>query len=374
MQVTQQDFGISAIGLAIPQLALSLPEFAKTRSITNGIAHDIEKSTTQFTESLGCQTMALCAPGEDVVSLAIKAAQRALHNWSGTLEQIGLVIVATETAVDMSRPLSSWVLASLGLKGNIRSYEVKHACYAGTAAVRQALEWKLSGNSKGKAALVIAADVAMYALGHSGEPTQGAGAVALIIDQPTIAAINPRSYYWSDPQFDFWRPVGNAYPEVNGRLSLVCYVNAALQCFSQLAPQQQLADYLQEYSLYCLHVPFPKMVFKGLKRIGEYCGWDNAEIQNQYQTKVAPTMQWNQQIGNSYTASLWFAVAQALTQLNAKQQFLAFSYGSGCGAELLTLQCSSNQANAKWVQDLNQDFAARTFINSHDYLKIREQL
>ncbi len=362
-QAPHKEFGISALGMAIPQYALPLTEFAKIRAV----------NPTQYTESLGCQVMSLCASDEDVTTLAIKAAQRALENWHGSIEDIGLLIVATETAPDMSRPLSSWVMSALELKGNIRSYEIKHACYAGTAAVRQALEWQLSGNAKGKAALVIAADVALYAPGHSGEPTQGAGAVAMVIATPDIAAIHPTSYYWSEPQFDFWRPVGQPYPEVNGRLSLTSYTNAALQCFKQLAPKEVLSNYLDEYQYICLHVPFPKMVYKALKQIGEYCGWDAEEISRQYQNKVYDTMHWNQQIGNSYTASLWFSVANALTKLEAKQQLLAFSYGSGCGAELLSLQCTNNQTNSAWQQQLCADLDQREFIDHKFYQAIRDK-
>ena len=62
-----------------------------------------------------------------------------------------------------------------------------------------------------QAALVIASDVALYSLGDPGEPTQGAGAVAMIIDEPTIAAVSPTSFAFSNPAFDFWRPVGESF-------------------------------------------------------------------------------------------------------------------------------------------------------------------
>ncbi|HSX19738.1 MAG TPA: hydroxymethylglutaryl-CoA synthase [Gammaproteobacteria bacterium] len=364
MQVTHQDFGISAFGLAIPQYALPLTEFARLRNV----------DAAQYTQTLGCEFMALCGPNDNVVSLAVRAAKRALANWGGSTDQIGMVVVASESAIDMSRPLSSWVMSELGLQGQIRAYEVKHACYSGTVAVRQALEWKLSGNSQGKAALVIASDVALYAEHHSGEPTQGAGAIAMIIDEPTIAAISPHSYCWSEPQFDFWRPIGTPYPEVNGRLSLVCYITAVLQCFKQLAPQTSLGQYLDEFKHMCLHVPFPKMVFKAFKRLGEHCGWDADQILQQYQTKVFTTMQWNQQIGNAYTASLWFSVANALTRLQAKEQLLAFSYGSGCGSELLTLQCTTPQATSTWRQELENDLANRTIVDAKFYQNLRDNM
>lgn len=362
MQV-KQDYGIAALGVAIPEYALPLSELAKLRNV----------EPSQYIDTLGCHTMALCGPNDTVVSLSAKAAKRAIEHWGKSLDNIGLVVVASETAIDMSRPLSSWVMSELGLKGNIRAYEVKHACYGGTVAVRQALEWKMSGNSHGKAALVIASDIALYAPNHSGEPTQGAGAVAMIIDTPDIAAIHPLSYAWSEPQFDFWRPIGQPYPEVNGRLSLTSYINAVLQCFAQLAPQEALGKYLDEFTYISLHVPFPKMVAKAVKRLGDYCGWDQELMLQQYQNKIFPTMQWNQQIGNSYTASLWFSVANALTRMNAAEQLLAFSYGSGCGAELLTLQCTKSQLNSAWQAELESDLATRTIIDADVYQNFRNK-
>jgi hydroxymethylglutaryl-CoA synthase len=360
----QEEVGISAIGLSIPKYALPLGELAKLRSV----------SPEKYLDGLGCQYMALCAPEENVITLAITAAKRALSHWQGSLDQIGLVVVATETACDMSRPLSSWVMEAIGLGGQIRSYEVKHACYSGTVAIRQAIEWKLSGNSKGKAALVICADVALYAPEHSGEPTQGAGAIAFIIDKPTIASIATESFYWSEPQFDFWRPVGNKYPEVNGRLSLTCYINAVLQCFSQIGAPENLAASLQEFKLLCFHVPFPKMVFSAVKRLGEACGWSSEQVASWYEKNIFSTMQWNQKIGNNYTASLWFAVANALTKTKTKEQIAAFSYGSGCGSELLKIQCNTNQANAPWVRELEQDFETRELIDASIYQELRKKI
>lgn len=358
-----QEYGISALGMAIPQYAMPLSELAKLRNI----------ETSQYTESLGCSIMSLCSTDENVITLAVCAAKRAIANWDKSLDNIGLVVVATETAVDMSRPLSSWVMSELKLAGNIRSYEVKHACYGGSVAIRQALEWKLSGNSKDKAALVICADVALYAPSHSGEPTQGAGAVAMIIDTPDIAAIARNSYYYSAPQFDFWRPIGEPFPHVNGKLSLTSYITAVLECFKQLAPQSALGNYLDEFNYICMHVPFPKMVAKAIKRVGDYCGWDAEHTQNQYLNKIFETMYWNQQIGNSYTASLWFSVANALTKMQPKQQLLAFSYGSGCGSELLTLQCTSSQQNSSWRKELEYDLACRTIIDADFYQTLRNK-
>ncbi|MEM7351705.1 MAG: hydroxymethylglutaryl-CoA synthase, partial [Acidobacteriota bacterium] len=164
--------GLASIGLSLPPLALPVEELAKLRG----------QDPAKFTLGLGCREMALCPEDFGAVEMAAEAARRALGRWGGDLDQIGMIVVGTESAVDMSRPLSAWVADALDLRGAVRSYEVKHACYGGTLALRQALEWKLSGAAGDKAALVIATDVALYALQDPGEPTQGAGAVAMVVD------------------------------------------------------------------------------------------------------------------------------------------------------------------------------------------------
>jgi 3-hydroxy-3-methylglutaryl CoA synthase len=221
--------GISALGVHFPSAALPLAELGALRGV----------DPNKYLSGLGCHEMALCPAGTDVVALAVTAARRALESWQGSLSDIGMIVVGTETAKDMSRPLSAWVAEELGLTGAVRSYEVKHACYGGTLALRQAVEWRRSGAARGKSALVIAADVALYAPEDGGEPTQGAGAVAMIVGTPDIAEVELHSFPYSQPAFDFWRPVGQAFPSVEGQLSLDCYKLAAESCFADYVAFQQ---------------------------------------------------------------------------------------------------------------------------------------
>ncbi len=357
------DAGIDSIGLAFPSLALPVEELARVRGIDPG----------KFTVGLGCRTIALCDTGESVVDIAEQAARRALDRWDGSIEDIGMIVVGTETAQDMSRPLSAWVADRLGLKGAVRSYEVKHACYGGTLALRQALEWKWSGASNGKAALVIASDVALYGENDGGEPTQGAGAVAFVIDKPTIASVSRESYAWSEPAFDFWRPVGEDYPRVEGKFSVDCYNDATANCFDQFLDGAEAESTLADYKAVCMHVPFPKMVRKGVNRLGEVSGWDPDKTSDIYDSLVDPSMEWNREVGNCYTASLWIAVAHALNGLDQGREIVAFSYGSGFGAELMTLQAGSGAAAGQWVDDVESDFTGRRQITGEEYLELRSR-
>ncbi|GAB5548988.1 MAG: hydroxymethylglutaryl-CoA synthase [Sandaracinaceae bacterium] len=353
--------GIASIGVHLPPLAMAVEELATLRGV------DPDK----YRHGLGLRQMALCPTGFGVCDLAVEAARRALSRWDGALEDIGLVAVGTETAVDMSRPLSAFVSQALGLRGAIRSYEVKHACYGGTLALQQAVEWRASGAARGKAALVIAADVSLYAEQDPGEPTQGAGAVAMVVGAPTIAQLAPTSYVYSEPAFDFWRPVGQAYPRVDGPLSLDCYKRGAFECFSQLVGERDPHAVLDAFEALCFHVPFPKMVKKAFFHLGERFGWDEVTTARLFEAKVAPTFETNRAVGNAYTASLWLSVASALAGRAEGATLGAFSYGSGFGAELTTLEAGPAAAAAAWRGDLERDLAGRTLIDKDAYSALR---
>jgi len=353
--------GIASLGLKLPARYLDVRDLATLRGV------DPDK----FTKGLGCHEIALCGENESVVTLAAGAAERALARWGGSPKDLGLLVVGTETAQDMSRPLSAFVADELGLRGAIRSYETKHACYGGTVALRQALEWKASGAARGKAALVIASDVALYAPKDPGEPTQGAAAVAFVVDDASVAAIDLESYAWAEPAFDFWRPVGESFPRVDGPLSLECYEKATTECFRQLADGKPLDEVLAAFSAVCFHVPFPKMVKKAVMKLGEANGWSEGVTSALFESKVMPAMEWNRHTGNSYTAALWTGVAKVLAGAEQGARFAAFSYGSGFGSELLTLTAGPKAKDGAWKADVEQDLASRTRIDAETYLAYR---
>lgn len=353
--------GIASIGLQLPPAYMPVIDLAELRNV----------DPNKYTKGLGCRDIALCPAGHDAVTLAVGAAERALARWSGSLDDIGLIALGTESAKDMSRPLSAWVAEKLGLSGSVRSYEVKHACYGGTLALRQALEWKWSGAAAGRAALVIASDVALYSLGDPGEPTQGAAAVAMIVDEPTVAAVSPTSFAYSSPAFDFWRPVGDSFPSVDGQLSIDCYRRAVVECFGALIGDRNAREVLDRYRAMCFHVPFPKMVKKAVLHLGEQLGWSAEDAEQLYRAKVEDTIEWNQLVGNAYTASLWISVARALVGLDEGTPIAAFSYGSGYGAELLELSAGPMAAAAPWVADVDADLASREAVDMWGYEKLR---
>ena len=128
-----------------------------------------------------------------------------------------MVIVATESAIDSAKRLPFKYTIFLGFNLCV-AFEMKEACYAATPAIQLAKDYLATRpNEK---VLVIASDTARYGLNTGGEPTQGAGAVAMLISHnPRILTLNDDALAYTEDVYDFWRPSGHHYP-----LSMVLYL------------------------------------------------------------------------------------------------------------------------------------------------------
>ena len=96
--------------------------------------------------------------------------------------------------------------------------------------------------------------------------------------------------------------------------------------------------------------------------------WSGAEL---FTEKVEPSMIWNKLCGNAYTASLWISVANALKGLDHGERIAAFSYGSGFGAELLSLVAGPRAKEGAWAEDVERDLRARDLLDAETYSQLR---
>jgi hydroxymethylglutaryl-CoA synthase len=116
---------------------------------------------------------------EDPVTLAAGAVSRLLQVADVRPSDIGMLIVGSESGVDASKPIAAYVHGLLGLPNACRTFDTQHACYGATAGLQLAAAW--ATRSPDRKAVVVASDIARYDVGSAGEPTQGAGAVAMLV-------------------------------------------------------------------------------------------------------------------------------------------------------------------------------------------------
>lgn len=114
------------------------------------------------------------------------------------------------------------------------------------------------------------------------------------------------------------------------------------------------------------------MVKKSFMSLNELFDAKPEEMIPLFEKKVEPFLEWNKQTGNSYTASLWLAVCNALAKLKKNDKILAFSYGSGCGAELLQIEVCDNSAQP-WVENIMFDLRNTRYLSPDEYAQLRKK-
>src|SRR5206468_4499968 len=103
-------------------------------------------------------------PFEDPVTNAVNAARPIIDRLApADRASIELVAVGTESSFDFGKSMSTYVHHYLGLSPRCRSFEVKHACYAGTAALQAAAGIVGADPTRGARALVVATDASSIA-------------------------------------------------------------------------------------------------------------------------------------------------------------------------------------------------------------------
>ena len=318
--------GIDALALAVPRSYVDLADLAEARGVP----------ASKYTSGLGTQRMCVAAADEDPVTLATEAARRVLRLSEVDPGEIGLCIVGTETAVDHSKPVAAFLHGLLGLPQACRVFETKHACFGGTAGVLSAMDWIASGSARGRTALVVCSDIARYTVGSAGEPTQGAGAVAMLLrERPRLVELEVgRGGSYARDVYDFWRPLDRKDALVDGHFSVQCYLDALAGAYGEWLRGAAPDD--APLARTCYHVPYGKMARKAHRHRKALDGLSEQAADESFAIEVERSLDLPSRVGNIYTGSLYLALASLLhaeaAELAGRRVGL-FSYGSGCTAE-----------------------------------------
>lgn len=109
---------------------------------------------------------------------------------------------------------------------DIEGIDNLNACYGGTNAVFNAVNWIQSSSWDGRNAIVVAGDIALYDQINA-RPTGGVGCVAMLIGPDAPLVIEPVRGTCVKHAYDFYKPnFKTEYPHVDGQLSIRCYLDA----------------------------------------------------------------------------------------------------------------------------------------------------
>ena len=349
--------GLDHIALHAPARYLAMEDLAAARGV------DPQK----YLVGIGIREMALAEIWEDVVVLAAEAGRKVLDQAGVAPDSIGLLVVGTESAEDKSKPTATHVHELLGISPRCRVFDIVHACAGASYGLLAALDWLAARPEEDRHALVIASDIARYGRGTLGEPTQGAGAAALLVSRrPRLMALREVATY-SRSVHDFWKPMAADYPVVDGMYSTQCYMEAVGACLDQAT--------LAADAAYLYHTPYPKLVQQAHMRTARAIAKD-IDTRAHFALRVAPSLVYPSRVGNIYTGSLWLALASLLETAPAPATrhdgcFL-FTYGSGSGAALMRGIFQAGAADMIGRMDLGAALDARARVGIADYERLAE--
>ena len=373
--------GIDDMAAYLPKLYVDAEELAKERNIP----------PSKITKGLGLEKLAIPDAHEDAATMAAMATLELMEKNDLSPKDIDFIEIATETSPDASKPISCYVQGMLeqiygrGSFDHVGAPETKFACVGATYALIDRLAYIASGWNKAEYSIVVATDIARYRLNSSGEPTQGAAAIALLLkEEPRLLAYEPEfTGFGTIDDRDFFRPVESKTAVVDGQYSIGCYLrdmriaaDAYKRNMVKLGVLKSLREsVVEKINLAAFHTPFPKMAQyafasflihdwrslpkwkKIIEKIGpepsreglsdvefyiseEYKNFrrkfmKTEEFQSEYKSKIENSLIALRQIGNSYTASVWLGVESHFETRNddlAGKRFGIGSYGSGSSA------------------------------------------
>lgn len=385
--------GIDSIAYDIPKIYLPITSLANQRNI----------EPDKLIKGLGLQKMSFPDVHQDVVTFAANACLKLIQQEGLNPSEISRIYVGTESGVDSSKPVASYVLSLLESQLGERSFrncdvvDLTFACIGAVDALQNCLDYiRLNPTKK---AIVIASDNAKYDLNSSGEYTQGAGAIAVLV------AVNPRILSFTievgvstEGVFDFFKPrryyskeaitnktdnpewlevlenevaIYKEQPVFDGQYSNQCYINRIVDAYNHFKTESnQHGKVYENWSAVLMHLPYcfqgrrtfievfasenpilleqqigetTKDKIKGLAKTPEYLQFVNE--------KIVPSEIASGQIGNIYTGSIFLGListlcyhAQKNTKLeNQKVGFIA--YGSGSKSKVFEATVSQEWKN-----------------------------
>ncbi|KAF2154362.1 hydroxymethylglutaryl-CoA synthase [Myriangium duriaei CBS 260.36] len=329
-----------------------------------------------------------------VCSLALTVVSSLLSKYAINPSTIGRLEVGTESPIDKAKSVKTVLTQLFPGNTSLEGADTINACYGGTNALFNAINWVESRSWDGRDAIVVTSDIATYRE-HASRPTGGAGAVAILVgpNAPVVAIPGLRGTYMTHA-YDFYKPdFKTEYPIVDGHHSVACYLSALDGCYAEFRkaaaklasdhdrhpeaaavlwqPRDSLIDVFDHMAF---HTPNCKLVSKSYGRLlyndflqdKTNATFDSipAELRDipyeqsvtskpletafvklsrpRYEARIASSIAAPTRCGNMYTASVYCSLISVLCSVHSEslqgKTIGLFSYGSGIASSLFTMQ------------------------------------
>lgn len=370
--------GIDSIEFDIPKIYLPITTLAENRNI----------EADKLIKGLGLHKMSFLDVHQDVVTMASNAALKLIQQENLNPAEINRIYVGTESGVDSSKPVASYVISNLESVLGERSFkncdvvDLTFACIGAVDALQNCLDYIRANPSK--KAIVIASDNAKYDLNSTGEYTQGAGSIAMLVTaNPRILSFSNDVGVGTEGVFDFFKPRRNftkaealqldnnpewngvlendinlykEQPVFDGQYSNQCYIIRITEAYEHFKTEShQHGKLYEKWASILMHLPY---CFQGRRTFIEIFAKENPELleaqdgetlkdkmraltkspeyTNLVNETIFPSEIASGQIGNIYTGSIFLGLLSTLchhlkedTNLtNITFGFIAYGSGS----------------------------------------------
>ena len=413
--------GIDAIAFDIAKLHLPIHSLAKARNI------DPEK----LEKGLGLLKMTLPDVHQDSVVFAANALSGLISQNNIQPHEIARIYVGTESGIDNSKPIGSFLISLMeqqfgdGSFSNCDTVDFTFACIGGVDALQNCLDYiRLSPDKK---AIVITSDIAKYDLESTGEYTQGAGALAMLVTaNPQIISFSNNWSVSTKGVFDFFKPhrtlqksdiTGNSanqewfgnreaeiaihkdQPVFDGQFSNQCYMERTLEAYHRYKNSNGIQGSLYEkWESIIMHLPY---AYQGRRMFNELFALDaNIPLIAKYEEgydaklreisksdiykdfvnqKLQPAEKASSLIGNLYTGSVFMGLLSALSHHLEKgiditgKKFGFLAYGSGSKSKVFEGTIQSGWKEAVKKANLFETLANSQEIGFDTYLSLHKK-
>ncbi len=411
--------GIDAIAFDVAKLQLPINVLAKARNI----------ESEKLEKGLGLIKMTIPDTFQDVVVFGANALTKLIHQNNINPSEISRIYVGTESAIDNSKPIASFLISLMEQKFGNNSFskcdavDFTFACIGGVDALQNCIDFvRLNPDKK---AIVVTTDFAKYDLNSTGEYTQGAGALAMLItSNPRIIAFDNHWATSTKGVFDFFKPYrtigkseitndnewfGNLESEIeihkdqpvfDGHYSNQCYMDRTREAYFSFKKQTDFQGTLyNSWESIIMHLPYS---FQGRRMLSEIYALDaenktayepqSSEYQSKLKAiaksddyksfvteKLQPAERASSLIGNLYTGSIFMGLLSTLSHFYESEKEISgtkfgfLAYGSGSKSKVFQGRIQPEWKLALAHVNLFETLDSTTEINFDTYEKLHKK-
>ena len=406
--------GISYLDFYIPKIYLDVEEFSSHRNI----------DANKLKKGLGIHKMSFLDVHEDTATMGANALHYLIDKNDIDPQTINRIYLGTESALDGSKPTASYIADMVEAKLGKRVFkhtdvaDMTFACVGAVDLLQNAIDFVNAHPDQ--RAVVIASDFAKYDLDSLGEYTQGAGAVAMLIEAEAKLLEIPSTFgigYKSE--HDFFKPrryfekslaaeeyttdvtlqVYREEPVFDGQFSNQCYQDRIREAYFDLKRKNNVKGSLHEtWKSLIFHLPYAshgKRIFSEIYKLEDDKSLPDDSLADQYDMDTLKTLaksdEYRQfvkdkiysaqlasgQIGNMYAASIFMSLISDLfykaDTLAAGDTLGFIAYGSGSKAKIFEGKLAQHFKEIADKLNLDNRLEGRSSIDFSTYNELHRK-